>query len=202
MLAIMIQAKTIDYRDHPKLPPGSKIQFPQNQEFKMEKETFASKRKKHEIEELKGTNEATAASKADFLANVPELGGNKAARKESPNKEGGITGAATAVQNMRKTHSAWDRTKREWAGLIAQSEANTNTRGSKFESDLRAAILNGTRIDESMVTLETLYAAKSTLANDEIEQGAKLAAALVEAMKNGAKRVVALKACFKVVDIA
>ena len=53
MLAIMIQAKTFDYRDHPKLPPGSKIPFPKNQEFKFEQETWASKRKKNEIEQLK-----------------------------------------------------------------------------------------------------------------------------------------------------
>ena len=108
------------------------------------------------------------------------------------------TASATAVSNMRKIHSAWDRTKREWAGLIAQSEAHTNTNGCKFESDLRAVILNGTKIDDSMVTLETNYVAKGALARDEIEQGAKLASHLVEAMKNGAKRVVALKACFKV----
>ena len=53
MLAIMIQAKAIDYRDNPKLPPGSKMQFPQNQQFRIERETFASKRKKNHIEELK-----------------------------------------------------------------------------------------------------------------------------------------------------
>ena len=52
MLMVMIQAKTIVHRDHPKLPADSKIPFPQNQEFKIEKEVFATKRKKNEIEEL------------------------------------------------------------------------------------------------------------------------------------------------------
>ena len=102
---------------------------------------------------------------------------------------------------MRKVHSAWDRTKREWAGLVAQSEAHTNTKGCKFESDLRASILIGTKIDDSMVALETNYVAKGALARDEIEQGAKFASQLMEAMKNGGKRVVALRACFKVWQI-
>ena len=83
MLAVMIQAKTIEHHDHPKLPPGSKIPFPQNQEFKIEKEVFASKRKKNEIEELKEKNEANEASKAAFQERVPDFGISKAARKDS-----------------------------------------------------------------------------------------------------------------------
>ena len=66
MLAIMIQAKTIDYRDHPKLPPGSKMPFPQNQQFKIEKETFASKRKKNHIEELKEKMKQMRLAKQTF----------------------------------------------------------------------------------------------------------------------------------------
>ena len=198
MLAVMIQAKTIRHRDHPKLPAGSRIPFPQNQEFKTEKETFASKRKKNEIQQLKETNEANEASKADFQANLPDFGISKAARKDSPGDSMKDTASFTAVSNMRKVHSAWDRTKREWAGLVAQSEAHTNTKRCKFESDLRASILIGTKIDDSMVALETNYVAKGALARDEIEQGAKFASQLMEAMRNGGKRVVALKACFKV----
>ena len=66
MLTVMIQAKTVEYRDHPKLPPGSKIPFPKNQEFKFDEETFANKRKKNDIEQFGERNEATEASKADF----------------------------------------------------------------------------------------------------------------------------------------
>ena len=66
MLAVMTQAKTIRHRDHPKLPAGSRIPFPQNQEFKSEKENFASKRKKNHIEELKEKMKQMRLAKQTF----------------------------------------------------------------------------------------------------------------------------------------
>eukprot|EP00973_Karenia_brevis_P057149 7950571-Karenia_brevis.AAC.1 len=92
----MIQAKTIEHRPHPKLPPTSKIPFPQNQEFKYEKETFANKRKKTDVEQLEEKNAADEAGKKEFEGKWSDFGSSKAARKISPRESMKDTAGATA----------------------------------------------------------------------------------------------------------
>ena len=104
-----------------------------------------------------------------------------------------------AIQALKKGHSNWDRVKRDWQGVIKQSEACENTRGGKIENDLKNLISTCVEVDNKCMDIETSFGLKKGLLSDEaILSGSQLTSELVANIKVGPQKATALKPCFNV----
>lgn len=201
----MIKVGTVATRFHSKLPSTTKIPYPQNQEFKHVVEVFSNKRLKTETDSHSATREATAESKSKFSESwAPHANNNRqapalAASAPAPSRKDEPSDAEkAAVASLRKTHSAWDKAKRDLMALIARSENHPNTKSCKFEADLKAALISGQALDAKIVHLETTYMQTNKMSDQDIEKGAETAHELVDLIKASAKRAAAIRTCFKV----
>ena len=88
-----------------------------------------------------------------------------------------------AVANLRRTHSLWDRARRDYNALVAKSEANENTQGCKFERDLKSIVQQGGPIDQNIQALESKYLCGKDFSDEEIKMGADMANSLVTFIK-------------------
>ena len=102
------------------------------------------------------------------------------------------------ITNLRKSHSLWDRAKREWQGVIRKSAQCENTKGTKIETDLRNLVTTCDEVDASCMGVENTCLASGSLSDGQIAEAAVFSASLVEAMKDGSKKASALKPLFKV----
>ena len=66
------------------------------------------------------------------------------------------------VQNVRKAHGLWGKTKREWSGTLARSKGCANTKGCKFEADIEKAVQDGDAIDARIMTIEKNFSHRHT----------------------------------------
>ena len=98
---------------------------------------------------------------------------------------------------MRKCHSSWDRTKRDWQTVVKTSESCPNTQGSKLESDMKDLIMSCSAIDQKIVDIESIFLTKPFLTDDEILSGSQQVQSMTAECKVGATKAQALRACFK-----
>ena len=103
-----------------------------------------------------------------------------------------------AIKSVRATHSLWDRQQREWMGVLAQSDGNPNTKGCKFEEDLRIATKQCNTLDEDLMTVERKFIANKPLTDEDLATAGSAATKLVDMVKDGNKKCAAIKAWIKV----
>ena len=152
ILTEMVTAKTISSRPSALLPPNTKIEWPRNLEVAAITESWNNKRSS--IDET--SNAVDAGSSTDFQTKFEEYQNmNKKMRVSTEGKQA-VNKAAVpadkvevseqdkvAVANIRKAHSAWDRSRRDFEALVSKSAGHANTKGCKFELDLQALIPQG-----------------------------------------------------------
>jgi len=156
ILTEMVTAKTIASRPNAMLPPNTKIEWPRNLEVAALTESWNKKRKSIDAT----ANEVAAGSSTDFekkfdeyqnidkkmrastgantAKNTPEDAGKPGVKKEEVSEQDKV-----ALANIRKAHSAWDRSSREFSALVGKSAGHANTKGCKFQLDLQALIPQG-----------------------------------------------------------
>ena len=131
--------------------------------------------------------------------------GKKAQKTDEQQLKGIIPGPPTnpneqrdkeALTNLRKAHSAWDRTKRDYTAVLDQSRKIESTKGSKFEKDIEAAIREGIELDSQICQLETQFISTKEFSNDDIEEGTRLGSELHGLIKSGNKKAQALRSWF------
>ena len=124
------------------------------------------------------------------LAAQKDLDAKKEKEREEMCKE--------AVSRARNMHGRWDRTRREWEGLLTRSEGHPNTVGCKFEVDLRNLVAVLVGVDEKMMVVEKAQLSKTPLDDVAIRESGDHATRLHEAMKEGCKKKNALGTWMKV----
>ena len=134
---------------------------------------------------------SSGVSAASGVTPVTDLSGVKLGKPQADEK------TKIAVASLRKTHSQWGRSKREINGLVAQSEENHNTQGSKIERDLHKLVEDCTSMDDELVNLEQVSIVKGRLDDDQVKEVAELCARIKSATDAGREKGQALKAWFK-----
>ena len=95
-------------------------------------------------------------------------------------------------------HSEWDRSKREFEGILKTSSLNKNTKGTIIEKDLQELVIASMEIDKELMDLEIVCSASGVNFNDkQLKQGAEMVAKLKDQSKEGKKKAKALKSWFK-----
>ena len=90
-----------------------------------------------------------------------------------------------AVSRARNMHGRWDRTRREWEGLLTRSEGHPNTVGCKFEVDLRHLVAVLVGVDEKMMVVEKAQLSNTPLDDVAIRESGEHATRLNYAIKDG-----------------
>ena len=148
----MVEHKTVTTRDHPKLV-GTGIEFPDNQQVFMEtisRETSTTSRDKFHRSGPKATVDADEAR--SMLSGLPSS--SMAAPRAAPAASGPVAhqpnvdddarqarearekDVQSALVSIRKTHSEWDRKRREYSATLAKSARCVATHGNHFETEL------------------------------------------------------------------
>eukprot|EP00959_Pyramimonas_sp_CCMP1952_P256580 5359979-Pyramimonas_sp.AAC.1 len=78
-------------------------------------------------------------------------GGLPSSAPEDSAKKEQIEKSKSAIQALRKVHSGWDRARREFNAVLAQSATCQNSQGSKIEADVRALIVEANDMDDMAV---------------------------------------------------
>ena len=209
----MVAAGTVVTRRNPRLPEFSQIVYPYNQQVAYSQEKWSKKRKTTEGDRLQG-DYTDADDQAAFQAKltaakltIPTTGGSRLGNNNDGNAQGlGIHPNTQpserdklTIQQLRKTHSAWDRAKREYQGLVQKSKGCKNTNGCAFEVALQEAMVEGAEVDAKLMAYETQYLGGTPFTEDNVAKLKELSNELVEnIIKVNNKKAAALKICFKV----
>ena len=196
----MLQAKTIEIRRNPKLPASSSIPFPRNQQVRFVKEVFSRKRKRGEetrredADEDPETVESFAATYDHFMHNSLNAASSTSAGSNwrappGPGKD--VGGQAerdkTTVTNLRKAHSLWDRSTRDFEALVRKSGSHPNTTGCKFEKDLALIIKSGASLDSAVKG--------KSFSDEEIKKAADVSNNVLKLVKEDAQRLIGHMPC-------
>ena len=212
----MIRLKTVTTRVNKKLI-GSAIEYPFNLQVKHVVESTLKRRKKTnrtsrnyvdadlaegEAAHILATAEASAAFEAGAENSGRTGPGHPETKQEAReeaarNKEEEEKGKE-AIASIRKGHSAWDRTKRDFNGTLKLSEACDMTANTLTEKKLTDLIATGDADDKILVGYETTYVTKGCLGTSEMVDAAAIATRLAENMKTGKLLQVALKGLMKI----
>ena len=103
----------------------------------------------------------------------------------------------TLIAHLRKIHTQWDKTKREWQATIGQSKNHPNTRGCSLEEDLVAELKFGEDLDKSMLQAETKVLGHERLTDAEIIKAQVLAGDLQNHIKTHNKKANTVKDMLK-----
>ena len=101
------------------------------------------------------------------------------------------------MQGVRKAHSACDNSNRKFAAMVAKSSSHDNTKGCKSEKDLQTIIDECKIEDDKLVHLEAKYLQGKSLDDNGITHGAEVANMLMAKLKEGSKKMAALRPWFK-----
>ena len=206
----MIQAGTVTTRRHPRLPENSKIPYPYNQQVAYVKETWSKKRRVVDTHTLSENAEATTANIESFMGDFNRESGAASSDMRVPVTKPITAGTKqkvddqqvdadtlkVAVTSLRKGHSSWDRMKRDWLAVICKSENHQNTRGCKFESDLKHLMEHGDKLDKKICAMEGKHLTGVKLNADDIKESSAMTNELATIIKNGSKKANALKPWF------
>ncbi|CAK0829345.1 unnamed protein product [Prorocentrum cordatum] len=189
---------TVITRPNPEPPPSTQIEHPWNLEVACVKEGW-SKKVKEQDEESGATKEfcekfSTTWNGVGTQSSSPTLPANPRVDAQHPQKDPPSEGDKVAVANARKVHSSFDKTAREWQGLLARSEANPYTKGAKFQTDLQDKLGVCKQLDSKVMALEMQLLSRIPLTDSEIKQAGFDANGLVEEMKEGKKIAAKIKA--------
>ena len=101
------------------------------------------------------------------------------------------------MTSLKKGHSAWDRTSREWNGLVSKSAAHKNTKGCKFEVDLKNLTVKRRDLDDKLKSIERKYLTDpKSLDEDAMKWVSQYTHDLKETITQGQKKASALKPWF------
>ena len=95
-------------------------------------------------------------------------------------------------------HSEWDRKKREVQAILAQSEANPNTKESRVDTDLRELVAAANKIDEVIVNIEQEFLCNKKLDADSRKKIKSQTDAMFRSMKLATKKAIGLKTWFAI----
>jgi len=214
----MIKAKTLSIRRNPKLPPNSSIPWPRNQQVAHTSEVWSDCTTTKDGQNLKEEENEDEQEK-DFLNQFEAMKQVPRHKKQQPTEQAqqppGAASAASAEApaekkpqpserdkaanaSCRKMHSHWDRTMREWEAIVAQSKGNSNTVGTKFQTDLEQLLIKGAEIDKQVVAVERAFIINLALADSEVQAGAAACKQLQALIKDGKERADALKPWFNI----
>ena len=98
---------------------------------------------------------------------------------------------------MRKAHSSWDRTCREWTSTYESSESYPNTQGCKIEKDLKAMCEKGKSIDKQIQSLEQLVLRGINLDYGQIQEAQRLCSEMADLIKTGNAKNNGIKSLMK-----
>ena len=84
------------------------------------------------------------------------------------------------------------------SATIDRSEGNDNTKGCKFEADLKALLTQGEQDDLKLVALEQKFMRGERYTDEEVQDASALAKTLKETIKSGTKIVQAMKPWFNI----
>ena len=90
-----------------------------------------------------------------------------------------------AVSRARNVHGRWDRTRREWEGLLTRNKPNPNTCVCTLEVDLMSLIYVLAEVDQNMMIVDKAHLSAVALANAVIKSAGDHATRLADAMKEG-----------------
>ena len=102
-----------------------------------------------------------------------------------------------ALLSLRKQHNAWELSRRTFSALVAKSQGNENTSGSKCEMDLGSLIVQGDKFDAVLLKLEQKVLQGQSFTDEEILEIATTVNGLKDATKKGGKTSSALRTWFK-----
>ena len=177
----------------------TKIQYPYNLELQVVQETWP-KKQDQDFEPCEAYFEKALLPAASSGSTGPSPSGHsgpvavpKPMTDESKQQ---MEKTKVAIQALRNCHSAWDRGKRDWQGVLKQSRECENTRGTKIEADLEELIGTCQELDDKAMEVETVFLTKGMLADADIVRGSELTGALSGHFKAGAQQVAALKPWF------
>ena len=104
-----------------------------------------------------------------------------------------------AMQQIRRTHGAWDKAKRDFEGIVAQSKNNANTSGCKFELDIGGLGEVCGKLDDQLLVIEKQFNTHNTLTDEEMIQAATIATQMTGKIQDGREKVQAIKSWLKIV---
>ena len=212
--------KTLRMRRSKNLPKESCLEWPKDQQFNYNTETESDKQStlekvgmKEKAEVDKETAEAfdtcfdKAASSSNQLlvASSSDRPAPRAATAQLPaplpeNDEKLAKKDQAAITSVKKTHSEWDRKKREFTASLVASANCDHTRGTKFESDLKEVLSLANACDENILQYElryTTFGPGAHFSDKDIVEMAGQCKALVEHIKAGQRYSTLLKSWMK-----
>jgi len=210
----MVTAGTVTIRRNPRLPITSQIPYPLNQQVAYEQEKWSRKRQTIEGKRLEGElpQEEHEAFETQFASAKKATKISVADCRPGGSRDGQAPGQGqgtdpkgqpserdkNTIAQLRKTHSLWDRAKREYQGLVSKSKGNPNTRGTAFEVALEAAINQGSQADSTLMGYETQYLGGRAFTDEDVSNLMALTNELVDLIKTSNKKATALRPWFKV----
>ena len=213
----MVESGTMVTRLDPRLPPNSKIQWPNNQQVAHVREVWSNLAKqtesKKEVSTKPQDEEGTKKSKKNLKRQKknkkkkfqwqsrpsgsqpsPQLQVvNEAKDKQLKDK---LEKDKSVVAGIRRAHSAWDRQKRDWEALVEKSNQHPNTKGCKFESALSDLLAAGMTHDKVITAKESKHLRGEALSETDVAEALQECKLLHELMKNGSKKAQALRPWF------
>ena len=209
-----IKHGTTQAKRDPDLPADSTIPYPRNQILHMRRTEHQTKEETEDSGQLKEHVEINPESHQAFLhefahtkamakKKIPDSAGASAtpcsgSTASNPDSEAPLDATTkTAVTNLRKCHTAWDKCKREWDATVASSKINQNTEGCKPERDLEKMVADGSAEDMKIQKLEQHVLQGERFSQDQIQESAELCTKLTDFMKSGNKKAVGLKFLMK-----
>ena len=199
------------------LPENSPIKYPYDQEVAKVKQRWSDSTIKTDVQQLQGAapeDEAAAKASADEFTNTFEsvsasrFGSDASARAApvaaaEPGGNGGEKPPppdgrdAEILKQLRKTHGVWDRTHREWQGLLSKCQQNKYTKDSEMVSELEAKMRKCGEDDEKNLALERKVMGGTKLVDKELLEAHGTTTSLADTIKKGQETVKLLKVWLK-----
>ncbi len=194
VLLAQVRARTVEARPHPRLLPGSGIEWPKNLQIKYLSERDVSEtvyvKEEESKKEIVDDMHPEASDKFDSRwsnrelakafsgptlvdtsseASVATPGGSTA---EDALRKAELLKQKTAIGHVRVAHRSWDSASREIQSLIKISAGHEYTRGCKFEDDMSKLIKEGQEIDDWLMALDLKFLRGDTLEPEELATAA------------------------------
>ena len=203
-------------RRNPKLAVTSKIEYPRDQQVKYIVEVWTAKKRKEDTtgekraQQHENSDDAAAAAEEFEKAfqNHTNISTAEPARNNDKTEKPSTSEVASTptsterdkviVKNVRQAHSAWDRAERDFKSMVERSENHENTRGCKFESDLKGHVEAGKKLDQDVVAFELKFLGGHGYTKEDVPKAAALCKRLDAEIKAGQKKVIALKPWFAI----
>ena len=225
VLMELVESGAAVCRRHPQLSPDSKIPYPKNQQVWISNEKFRKQEGAIDETELNEQGEVDTNKHEEFLkdfanakikvkrdkpgsnigrgkpesnigaANVSDAASMVTSSSEKPKVIDEKT--KIAIKNLRKSHSSWDRSRREFESAIQQSKKNENTKGSKIEQQLESLVNACNATDDMLIGLERIFMINGQLTDGQVLEASKLCAELKKDTDSAKELWNGLKSWFK-----